>query len=116
MKCTNCGTERLKNITRQGETCRCKKCGAVFTVRTSADRSRPAVVYCSQLPTAASVREIAAAGLSVVGEYGKSGSDAGWIVCEATDRDAVQAAYDAEDTDLSDCEAVGGWYCREVAR
>jgi hypothetical protein len=49
MQCSNCGAERLKNITKAGESCCCKKCGAEFTVQTSADH-RPAVVYCSKLP------------------------------------------------------------------
>jgi hypothetical protein len=49
MQCSNCGAERLKNITKAGESCACKKCGAEFIVRTSADH-RPAVIYCSELP------------------------------------------------------------------
>lgn len=49
MRCSHCGAERLKNITLADESCTCKKCGAEFTVQTSADH-RPAVVYCSRLP------------------------------------------------------------------
>tara|TARA_R110000868_G_scaffold302907_3_gene563459 strand:+ start:1027 stop:1365 length:339 start_codon:yes stop_codon:yes gene_type:complete len=49
MQCSNCGNNGLKKITKQGETCECKSCGAEFTVQTSADH-RPAVVYMSRLP------------------------------------------------------------------
>jgi hypothetical protein len=50
MRCSHCGSERLKNIKVQGESCTCKHCGAEFTVQTSADRDRAAVVFCSRLP------------------------------------------------------------------
>lgn len=49
MQCSNCGENGLKKITKQGESCTCKKCGAEFTVQASADH-RPAVLYCSRLP------------------------------------------------------------------
>ena len=53
-----------------------------------------------------------------IGEWGM-GSDAGHIVCDANDRDAVQSAYDAiEEGDLSSdvlsgVYAAGGEYVAE---
>ena len=49
MRCSNCGNNGLKKITKQGEACECKSCGAEFTVQTTADH-RPAVVFMSRLP------------------------------------------------------------------
>ena len=40
-------------------------------------------------------REITAAGLVIIGEFGWGSRSAGWIVCSPDDVEAVRAAYDA---------------------
>lgn len=65
-------------------------------------------------------REIKAAGLVVVGEWGYGSSSAGFIVCEPSDLAAVTAAYDAiaegdlSSTVLDAVKAAGGEYVEEA--
>ena len=65
-------------------------------------------------------REVHENGKVVVGEFGFGGRSAGWIVCDPSDREAVQRAYDAiEDGDLGPntldgVKAAGGEYVQEV--
>jgi hypothetical protein len=63
--------------------------------------------------------EIKAAGKVIIGEWGWSRDNAGWIVCDPSDREAVLAAYgEIPDGDLSQgvlagVEAAGGEYVQE---